>query len=219
MKRDDFGRPSSEAWFHVRDPGQAKLLADPKTFRYFGPFIAQERSAKEAAEEVKISVELMLYHIKNFMRVGLLEVKRMQGRQGRGIKYYRAISDAFFLPLEVTPFADLEERLTADLARRQELIIHNTARVLREVNGEGRRIYRASNGKIMSESVAHSSSRDPLDDPNGPAAINFDLGVTLTYREAKALQRELYNIVKRYQQPAQEGSRYLLAVTLLPLSD
>ena len=113
----------------------------------------------------------------------------------------------FFLPLEVTPFADLEERLKADLERRQELIIHNTARVLREVEGEGRRIFRASNGKIMSESVAHSSSRDPLDDPTGPAAINYDLGVKLTYPEAKALQQELYSIVKRYQQPEQEGSQ------------
>jgi hypothetical protein len=109
--------------------------------------------------------------------------------------------------------------LRADLERRQELIIHNTARVLREVQGEGRRIFRGSNGKIMTESVADSSSRDPLDDPTGPAAINYDLGVTLTYRAAKALQQELYGIVKRYQQPGQEGSRYLLSVTLLPLSD
>jgi DNA-binding transcriptional ArsR family regulator len=219
MKHDDFGRPSPDAWFQVRDPKQAKLLSDPKTFRYFAPFIAQERSAKEAAEETKISIELMLYHIKNFLRVGLLEVKRTEARQGRSIKYYRAISDAFFLPLEVTPFADLEERLKADHEKRHELIIHNTARVLREVKGEGRRIFRARNGKIMTESVAHSSSSDPLDDPTGPAAINSDLGVRLTYQEAKALQQELYNIVKRYQEPGQEGSRYLLAVTLLPLSD
>jgi hypothetical protein len=71
----------------------------------------------------------------------------------------------------------------------------------------------------MTESVADGSSSDPLDDPNGPAAINYDLGVTLTYQEAKALQQELYTIVKRYQQLEREGSRYLLSATLLPLSD
>jgi hypothetical protein len=219
MKRDDFGRPSSEAWFHIRDPKQAKLLTDPKTFRYFSPFIAQERSAKVAAEETNISIELMLYHIKSFLRVGLLEVARTEARRGRSVKYYRAISNAFFVPLEVTPFADLEERLKADLERQHELIVHSTARVLREINSEGRRIFRASSGKIITESVAHDSSSDPLDDPTGPAAINYDLGVTLTYQEAKALQQELYNIVKRYQRPERAGNRYLLAVTLLPLAN
>ena len=219
MEADFFARPTEEAWFYVHDPEQAKLLADPKSLRYFGPFVGRERSAKAAAEELDISVALMLHYIQLFLQAGLLKVAHSEPRAGRAIKHYRAVSNAFFVPLEATPFADLEERLTAGLQKRQQLIIHNTPRVLREVGGEGRRIYRASNGTLMLESAGDGSSPDPLDDPSGPAAIDYDLRVNLTFSEAKALQQELYTVVKRYQQPDREGKSYLLALTLLPLAD
>lgn len=217
MLRDDFGRPPPKAWLHVQDPEQARLLADPKSPSFFGPFIGQERSAKAAAEEANVSTELMLYHIKRFLQAGLLVVTRLEPRAGRAIRHYRAVNDAFFVPLEVTPFADQEERLKSNLKKRQELIMRSTARVLREVGGEGRRIFRSSNGKIMSEAAGDVTGADILEDPAGPAAIDFDLGVNLTRKEAKALQLELYTLMKRYQQPERKGKRYLLTATLLPL--
>lgn len=193
------------------------MLANPKSLTYFGPFIGRERSVKAAAEEAGVSLEGMLYHVKRFLRVGLLVVSRIEPRVGRAIKHYRAIKDGFFLPLEVTPFADQEERLKASLEKRQDLIMRSTARVLREVGGEGWRIFRAKDGKVMSESAVDVTSADLLEDPAAPAAIDFDLGVALTREEAKALQGELYALMKRYGQAGRRGKRYLLAVTLLPL--
>lgn len=219
MDYSDFNRPPPEAWHYVDDASQAELLADPKSLRYFGPFIGQEKSAKAAAAEVGVSVALMLYHLKRFLRTGLLIITRTESRPGRPIKHYRAVKDGFYVPLAATLFADEEERLQAYLKRRHDLTVSNAARLLREAGREGRRIFRAANGEIVTESAGGVISADPFNDPSGPAAIDFDLDVRLTTQEAKALQKELYALMERYQHPGREGKRYLLAVTLMPLAE
>jgi hypothetical protein len=93
-------------------------LSDPESFRYFEPFIARDRTVKEAAEAVGCNLDTMLYRVRKFLNAGLLKVTRVEKRAGRPIKHYRSTSEAFFVPFEVTPYAELEERLEALMRAR-----------------------------------------------------------------------------------------------------
>ena len=70
-----------------------------------------ETSVSAAAQVLGCSVQAMHYRVKQLLAAGLLEVAREEKRAGRSIKHYRAVSDAFFVPDNLTPYADLEERL------------------------------------------------------------------------------------------------------------
>jgi hypothetical protein len=135
----------------VRDSKQARLLSDPASFKYFEPFVARERSVKAAADELGCNLDTMLYRVKKFLEVGLLEVTRLEQRAGRPIRHYRSVADAFFVPFEVTPYAELEERLETHMQAQLSLLVKGIARSLRERRWSGQRIYRNAAGEVWRE--------------------------------------------------------------------
>ena len=147
------GRPTAAAFCVVRDAEQAKLLSDPKSFRYFDPFIAQTRTVTAAAEEVGCNLDAMLYRVKTFTKAGLLKIECEEKRAGRPIKYYRSSFDAYFVPFEVTPYAGLEERIREMRQANGESLVPAMARLLREFGWEGQRIYRHPQGAVWRESA------------------------------------------------------------------
>lgn len=100
----------------VRDPNQAQLLTESRSKEFFKPFVARELTASQAAHEVGCELSAMLYRIRTFQAAGLLAVVRQEKRAGRPLKVYRAVADAFFIPFDLTPYADYEERLMEQLA-------------------------------------------------------------------------------------------------------
>jgi hypothetical protein len=92
----------------VRDPEQARLLTDPESFRYFGPFLAKDCTVYQAAKELGCNVDTMLYRVKTFVEADLLKIVETGSRRGRPIKVYRSSADAYFVPFAVTPFEDIE---------------------------------------------------------------------------------------------------------------
>ena len=119
MTQEDSGRPSAEAFHTVTDAEQARLLSNRESFRFFEPFIAKEQSATAAAAEVGCALDTMLYRIKTLLGAGLLQVAKLEKRAGRPVKHYRSAHDAYFIPFEVTPFANLEERMREHFSEAQ----------------------------------------------------------------------------------------------------
>lgn len=216
MKQENSGRDLTDNFLRVTDPIQAKLLADQNTFSYFTPFLAQERTASQAAEEVACSLNAMLYRVGTFLEAGLLKVSRLERRAGRAIKHYRSVADGFFIPFEVTPYAGLEEGLEAQIEERNQRVGKATARLLREAGIEGRRIYRSPTGEVWQEAAADLRSAVNLSGANAPAAVDFFREVKLTIEEAKVLQRELLAYRERYREEDRPGQPYLFEVLLLP---
>ena len=233
MAEQNSGRPPVEAFFTVTDPEQARLLSNRESFGFFEPFIARAQSATEAAAEVGCKLDTMLYRIKTFLKAGLLQVSRLEKRAGRPIKYYRSVHDAYFIPFEVTPYAELEERMREHHRAQEAVILPATAKLLRESGLEGYEFYRHSeSGTVWGNSASRTGELSDLlklfFNPHdaalvasyrGPLGGDFNSTLYLTDAEAKALMLELYELRNnvKTRQPAPGTKPYFLSMTFLPL--
>lgn len=215
--RDIFSASSDLEWSVIDDPEQARLLSDPTAFRYFEPFLARESTVSRAAEVVGCGVDTMLYRVRKFCQAGLLRVSRSEKRAGRPIKHYRSTADAYFVPLSVTPFATVEERLANQMRPFNEEVVAGMAHLIRESGREGRRIYRGPDGEVWTGSARDVDSPFYLDDPDMPAAFDVSARLRLDSESAKSLQHELRSLFERYKEVSVDGKReYLLQIALLP---
>lgn len=198
----------------VTDPKQAQLLTDPKSKRYFHPFLAVERSATEAAEELGCNLNTMLYRIKTFVQAGLLEVARKQKRKGRAVKFYRSVHDAYFVPFVNTPYATLEERLEDQGAPIFADLLHSYAAVLRQGDLYGNYLYRAGGNVVTTDAV-------PERLPSGWSVTYSDTMVRLSKAEAAALAdglRKLFQSAVSKEADDAAAQDYFLMVAAMPLA-
>lgn len=230
MTAQDSGRPPAETFHTVTDPEQARLLSNPANFRFFEPFVARERTVTAAAEEIGYALDTMLYRVKTLLKAGLLEVSRLEKRAGRPIKHYRSVHDAYFVPFELTPYAGVEERLTAHFREREALIVPGMAQVLRQMEREGRRVYRRrDNGEVWQESAGEieksfdlydvESYRRHMESYRGPIAEMMDDTLTLTDKEAKELLTGFYEVWRQFQGKGEDAARhpYFFQFAIVPL--
>lgn len=227
MSEVDSGRPSAQAFFTVRDPEQARLLSDLKSFRYFEPFIARTQTVKSAAEAVGCNLDTMLYRVKTFLKAGLLKVERLEKRAGRPVKHYRSSHEAYLIPFEVTPFAELEERLERQLKALQELFAKGLAKLQREHGQEARELYRRRDGEVWQGSAGAAPNvfdffsedrRAWLARRGGRVGESLYDQLELTQEEAREFLAEFYDLWRRYRplSAGPSGRRYHLQFTFLP---
>lgn len=95
-------------WHFIENSDAADALIRPTTFRLFRVFLGVERNLSDAAKTLDVPSSSLKYHVDKFLKWGLLEVKRVQSRRGKSIKFYRAVSDRFFVPFAKTSLQDLE---------------------------------------------------------------------------------------------------------------
>lgn len=215
--RDTFSASNELDWSVIDDAEQARLLSDPKAFRYFEPFLARESTVSSAAEIVGCGVDAMLYRVRSFCKAGLLRVIRVERRAGRPIRHYRSTADAFFVPLAVTPFASVEERLANQMKPFNDEVIAGMAHLIRQSGREGRRIYRGPDGEVWTESARDVDSPFSLDDPALPAVFDVSARLKLDFENAKSLHHELRLLFERYHDLSVDGKReYLMQIVLLP---
>ena len=220
-------QPAGGAALHtVTDPEQARLLSDPSSQRLFRPFLAQERTVSQVADETGRDVNAVLYRVRQFLAAGLLRVVRVRKRPGRGVKVYRSVHDAYYVPYEVTPFASLEERLLEQhLPSLRERVRHQ-ARWLQETGRSGQALYRDALGEVWFESAGSATSRTAWLDTASPS-IDYWTEVWLTAAEAREARDYLYQALEKFGKRPAEGTdppqpgmkRYHLSVATLQLEE
>jgi len=227
---------SSRSFHTVTDPEQARLLTDGKIQAYFRPFLARDATASEAAAEIRVDLNAVLYRVKTFLAAGLLRVVREVPRHGRPIKVYRSVHEAYFIPYEVTPFATLEERLWQQLSLEARQRAKLQAKRMSESGWSGQRLYRNDLGETWSDSARSPDSGLNWLAQDRPAYIDFWTDVKLTGVEAREIQQQLFELLKRVEgrgagpelagpevaAPAELTgtlSGYRLSVALLPLDE
>ncbi len=208
----------------VSDPVQARLLTEPVSKKFFGPFIVKEKTVTQAAKEVGCTVNTMLYRVKTFLRAGLLCISRQEKRVGRPIKHYRSVKDAFFIPFDLTPYADLEERLAIQLQPQWNTMIKGLAHACHKEGRSGQRLYRDKHGNTATDLAVSTPADHSFDDPRGSTVDYYDVQVQLSDDEARALQRTLrelhaqtYRQKREGQEKEGQGKAYILQVSLVPL--
>jgi hypothetical protein len=202
----------------VTEPAMAAALMNPKTLRQLEPFLGRERTVLEAAQEAGVKPNTMLARVQRFLALGLLVVVRERPRGGRAIKVYTGCAASFFVPYEITSAETLGAAMRERERYWEELLRKNVVRVRSEdVGSWGTRIYRDARGRLQVQAAVTPEQNYTLLAPERPAALSaWRDALYLDYDDAKALQQELFSLLKRYQ--AKTGvQRYILHVGLAPI--
>jgi len=208
----------SSGTLSVTDPAMAAALMNPTTLRQLEPFLNRERTVSEAAREAGVKPNTMLARVKRFVALGLLVVTREEPRAGRAVKVYRSRASSFFVPYEVTPAETLEAAMRERDHYWETLLRKNVVRVRSEdVGSWGTRIYRDPRGRLQVQAAVTPEQNYTLLAPERPAALSaWRDAVYLDYGDAKALQAELFSLLKKYQQKT-GAQRYILHLGLAPI--
>lgn len=205
-------------WFEVRTPEQARLLSDPTALRHLEPFLGRTLGAGAAAREAGVSVERMLYRVRQFLGAGLLMEVGEERRAGRSVRLYRAPA-GFRVPFHLTPFADLEAQIGRHGRPFDRLRARAGARRLARLDLNARLIYRSVDGQVHSETLlpegrtlAEVRGGRPGGDYMGVLWLDDDVARRVQ-AHLDALREELSG-----QGGEREGRRpYLVQTALLPL--
>ena len=219
---------SSRDWLRVDDPEAARYVVEPRARQFLEPFIGRERTASDVAAELGVATNAVLYRVQRMMALGLVTVTRTEPRRGRGVKYYRAVSDAFFAPFQVTSAASLEELFRTALQNTQDAILGSVARAWAAMESPSVvwGVYARGSAEgletlaVLPELPQGQSKRfyEWLTGPEGPAVWDNTYPLRLTPEDAKALQRDLRDLQKRYApRQVSSGKYYLVRTTIAPL--
>ncbi len=202
----------------VHNPEAAAVLTNPHTLRQLEPFLARDVTVKEVARETGEKPNTVLSRVRRFLRLGLVEVVREEPRQGRAVKVYRSKADGFFVPFEATSAESLEAALAERDAYWQDLLRRNVVRArLERVETYGTRIYRDARGRLQVQMALTPEQNHTTLASDDPAVLSaWRDAVYLDFEDAKALQREMFDLLKRYQQK-RGAQRYIVRLGLAPM--
>lgn len=204
----------------VRDPAVAELLIDPVKLRHLAPFLGRERSVSEAARESGAKPNTTLRRVQRLLDLGLLEVARELPRGGRPVKLYRSAAEIFFVPFDATSADTLESALAERDAYWEALLRRHVVRARSEQFGSwGTRIYRDRRGRLQVQTALDAHRNTTSLDDGDPAILSaWRDRVYLDYPDAKALQRELFELLLRYQRKG-GSQRYVVRVGMAPVNE
>lgn len=197
------------------------MLADLERVQVLVPFLGRERPVSDVAEELGLAVDATYYRVRRLVEVGLLELSRTVPRKGRALKLYRSTADRFFVPLDALPEQTAEEFLAQGDEPARRSLARSVAKVLRELPVHlqmGLHVAAAPDGKpSIGLGPAEPEWRvDGMLEPGVPAILSSWMPLRLGHEDAKALQRELFDLIGRYS--GRSGSDdYLLGVQLAPV--
>ena len=207
--------PDSSRFHTVENSRQAQLLTDPKSKAFFKPFLAQECSTSRAAQALGCPLTTMHYRVKRFLEAGLLKVARVEKRKGRAVNHYRSAHDAYFIPLSLTPYATIEERLEAQAAPLFANLLRAYANAIRRSERYGHHIFRSGGAFCTSDLLPELTL-------GGLPVVYADMTTALHKEDALDLGASLRDLFERggvSSTPDPKAQNYLFMVALLPLED
>ncbi len=204
----------------VTDSRLGDLLSRPGTLQQLEPFLGRDSSISEAATRTGEKPNTVLSRVRRWVRTGLLVVTGQRRRAGRPISLYRTSADSYFIPFDTTSAETLEAGLAERDAWWERRLRRSVIRARQQQVGTwGTRVYRDARGRLQMQ-MAVSPERNWTNlDADSPAVLSaWRDSLYLDFEDAKRLQRELFELLLRYQQ--QEGSqRYIIRLGLAPTTD
>lgn len=221
------GSKHTDSRHKVVNPKAAELLTDWRQRRFFEPFVPGPTTITEAAEVLGVKLNAMHYRVTQLLNLGLLEVVGATKRGGRAVKLYRPTAEAFFVPFAATPHATMVEMIRR-LSALDEFLGHAVATLTAQSE---------SWGVLVSAGTSEESGLEvkltPLDAqgapaprPSGallassaPAVWSGETCVMLDFETAKALQRELADLSRRFEgMQSASGQPYYVVLGMTPMA-
>ncbi len=91
----------------VLDEKQAAFLTSTENLVYLEPFMGRSCSVSEAAAQANVKAQQMFYRVTQMGQLGLVEQVAEEKRHGKKVKLFRASSEAYFVPLVISPLQNL----------------------------------------------------------------------------------------------------------------
>jgi hypothetical protein len=182
--------------------------------------LARERGVSQAAKELNYNLNPMLYRVKTLQAAKIVKVTRREERKGREIKYYRSLHNAYFVPLKLTPYATLEERLEVQGQPIFSTLIRAYAHTLKQNECFGNYLFLGPTGGVITTDLVPDLT------PSGLPVVYSDFTAHLHKEEALKLAGQLQSLFKQgfsaYSRTKPSGPQthnYLLMVVLLPVDE
>ena len=217
-------QPSCTSYQIVSEQRQAAALLEPKTLTFLAPFVGQSCTAREAADVLEVKLTTLLYQLKRLTQLGFLTYEEMP-RSGRPIKHYIAKESAFFVPYSVSPYATPEEWLWREYEQVERIFLSNLLKAIEArlpyvsldsfglwVTLNQADVLQVKHGLHPDHSLPDELSDEPL-----PLLNAWDDGLWLDDGEARALYKEMQDLLRRYR-TKEGGKRYFVRMALTPVA-
>ena len=204
----------------VQDRRAADVLTNPHTLRQLEPFLGRDCTVSQAAEETGEKPNTVLSRVKRFLDLGLLKISGERPRGGRAVKLYRSAADLFFIPYEATSAETLIDAMAERDAYWEALLRRGVVRARAQAVGAwGTRVYRDARGRLQVQAALNPESNYITLEPGDPAVLSsWRDAVYLDFEDAKALQREMFGLLKTYLQK-RGAQRYIVRLGMAPLEE
>ena len=210
------------------NPQAAQVITDPQARRFLEPFVAQEQTVSAVAAELGVHMSSVLYRVRQFVRLGLLQETRAEPRKGRPVRYYRSVADGFYAPFAATPLVTQETLSPHTFGAFQQRLNESVGQAWLAAAGEqqtlGVHLFRNESGTLGQNVVPDPDLEQPtrffgqLLEPDAPAVWDTWGNLELSKEDAKALQREIASLLGRYYPKVKEtgGDTYIVRLAMAP---
>jgi hypothetical protein len=198
----------------LENPKACTVLADREKLRLLGAFLGHENTISGAAQELEVNSTKLYKQVQQFLELGLVKISRLERRAGRAIKYYRSSGDRFFIPFRTHPPELIGQQNRENHTR---LFAQGLERVYRQEGfieqDWGAITERTPSGAVYLDIANSQGQHWNHLDPKAPAVVSGWNPIQLDFEDAKAMQRELTDVMLRYINKG--GNRtYLLGLFL-----
>ncbi|WP_412027064.1 hypothetical protein [Deinococcus yunweiensis] len=209
----------SGSWQRVTDPAAVKLFMDSGTLGVLERLMLGEHSASSLACILHAPLNAVHYRLRRLVAAGLATESRAEPRRGRPIRHYRATSGAYLVPYDATPLTSVEELVglhETDFTRRfLSAVVASGRRLVVNERDIGLRVYR--DGDEICVDITPRAGEFDFEEfmhPDAPVLMLKWGELHLSVEDAKAMQRELYELYARYAaRPGPERYLFRLGLT------
>jgi predicted transcriptional regulator len=199
----------------IEDAKTARYLLVPEHQTMLKPFMAGEVTVTQVAQTLNLDFRKSYSFVKRLERYGLIRMVRLEQRDGRPIRFYRASAKHFFVPISLVPIDQVMQIVNGEFEQRfAEQFVQTTWGDLGVDSG------------IQIWDTAHGISCLLVQKPHQvitPLSLEYSATYgmwhqwSLNFEDAKALQRELFALSEKYSQRKNGSQKYLVRLAMTPL--
>ncbi len=199
----------------------AAILLEPKKAVWLQPFINSPKTLSQAARELNVSMSTYSYRLNKLLSYGLIYETHSVKRAGKAIKYYWCSADSFVIPLSVIAVEDYYQQY---LEYYRQLFFDSFNRILAK---DSESFYVEVSYDKQSDLVYRLKHKNhklsfwkQMLDYDEPAILAALRDIQLNYQDAKNLQKELSELLKKYEEKASlSAEHYQLQVFMAKICD
>ena len=210
----------------VKDSKAIRFMLNPKSARYFLPFLNRELCLTQAAKIVGVKPSSMLYRIRQMLELNLLQLTKLKSRRGKAIKYYKSSFYGYFIPFINTEY-ESPEIMTRKFALEAEKTLDKSLtqswkNVISLGDNWGIRLIRTDNGVVdqsivQKKMIYQSSGFLELLTENNIYLWDQYRSLYLSLDEAKELQADLSKVCEKYTNKKELGKKpYFIRLAMAP---